>query len=161
MMLFIVLKIWLYGLSVVSTETPPYREISKFQDFEAYLHQMDDSVRIISFWATWCGPCRTEIPEFEKLYKSYSGRKLNMVLVSLDFPNKAAQSLAPFILDNHITAPVILLKDADANSWIDKVDPAWSGSLPATIIYKGSTRYFFEKTMTYDELNQIVLLLNP
>lgn len=161
MMLFILLKIWLYGLQVVPNETPQYREIANFQDFEACLHRMDDTVRIVSFWATWCGPCRTEIPEFEKLHKDYSGKKLKVLLVSLDFPNKAAQSLVPFIRDNHITAPVMLLKDPDANSWIDKVDPAWSGSLPATIIYKGSNRYFFEKAMTYDDLNQIVLLLNP
>jgi thiol-disulfide isomerase/thioredoxin len=118
-------------------------------------------VHIISFWATWCGPCRTEIPEFDRIHRETAGKKVKILLVSLDFPDQVNRSLASFIATNRITAPVLLLNDPDANAWIDKVDPSWSGSLPATLIYKGTSRYFLEKSLTYNDLNQYILLLNP
>lgn len=135
--------------------------IVDFSSLEPYLNQADDTVHIISFWATWCGPCRTEIPEFERVHRESAGKKVKILLVSLDFPNQVDRSVASFIETHRISAPVLLLDDPDANSWIDKVDPAWSGSLPATLLYKGPKRYFAEKSLTYDDLNQYILLLNP
>ena len=47
---------------------------------------------------------------------------------------------------------MVLLNDPDANSWINKVDPTWSGAIPATVIYKKEKRQFYEKAFTYEEL---------
>jgi hypothetical protein len=50
--------------------------------------------------------------------------------------------LIPFIEENKLSAEVILLHDPDANAWIDKVSPEWSGAIPATLIYlKSATSY--------------------
>ena len=47
---------------------------------------------------------------------------------------------------------IVLLDDADANSWIPKVSEDWSGAIPATVIYKKENRMFYEKSFTYEEL---------
>jgi len=161
MLLIFIIGIWFHIVPVMPDDKQAHVGMVDFKSFEPYLHIPDDTVHIITFWATWCGPCRTEIPEFDRFHRERAGKKVKILLVSLDFPNQKDRSLASFIETNRITAPVILLNDPDANAWIDKVDPAWSGSLPATLIYKGTSRYFLEKSLTYDDLNQYILLLNP
>ena len=83
-------------------------------------------------------------------------KKLKFTLVSLDFPNKHDASLIPFLKEHDIKSEVIHLTDTDANSWIDKVSPFWSGAIPATVIYKNTSREFYEKSLTYDEIKKIV-----
>ena len=127
-----------------------------FKGIEPFLHKSNDSVYVINFWATWCLPCVKEIPAFEKLHETYRNEKLSVILVSLDFPNKLEQSLIPFIQKNNIQSKVMLLNDPDSNSWIDKVDPSWSGAIPGTLIYDSSSRKFYEKSFTYEELENII-----
>ena len=64
-------------------------------------------------------------------------------------PTMIDNNLIPYIKNNDITAPVVLLDDPDANAWIDKVDPSWSGALPATLVYTKNKRIFFGRKVTY------------
>ncbi|MCB2219262.1 MAG: redoxin domain-containing protein [Bacteroidetes bacterium] len=127
-----------------------------FETFEPWLNQDNDTVYVINFWATWCKPCIKELPEFEKLNATYENKNVRVILVSLDFPNKHEERLLPFVADRNLKSRVFHLTDVDANKWIDKVSPEWSGALPATIIYKGDTREFHEASMTYEQLKSIV-----
>lgn len=49
-----------------------------------YLSQFKDRIVLVHFWASWCGPCLTEIPEFTALAEKFKGRPLQLVAVSLD-----------------------------------------------------------------------------
>ena len=127
-----------------------------FSQFEPYMQKSNDTVYIINFWATWCKPCIKEMPDFERINAEYRNEKIKVILVSLDFPNKHDEALIPFLTEHEIESQVIHLTDTDANSWIDKISPFWSGAIPATVIYKGTSREFYEKALTYDELKKIV-----
>jgi thiol-disulfide isomerase/thioredoxin len=141
---------------IAQTKTIPVVGFSAFQE---KLTSTSDTVYIINFWATWCAPCRKEIPQFEQIHKDYSDDKVKVLLVSLDFPNQVEKSLKSFILSNKVTAPVILLNEPDANSWIDKVDPSWSGALPATLIFRRENRKFFEKELSYEDIQNSIISL--
>ena len=119
---------------------------------QRYLQKNNDSIYIINFWATWCKPCIKELPAFEKLASDYSDKKVKLLLVSLDFPDKLESQVIPFIKKNNIQSEVVLLDDADANSWIPKVSPQWSGAIPATVIYKKEDRKFYEQSFAFEEL---------
>jgi len=114
--------------------------------------QSNDTTYIINFWATWCSPCVKEIGYFEKLHREYKDKKMKVVLVSLDFPNQLERRVIPFLEEKGISAEVNIMTDTDYNSWIDRVDPSWSGAIPATLIYQGDRRLFMEKEITYNEL---------
>lgn len=131
-----------------------------FDEFENNLHQNNDSIYIINFWATWCVPCRKELPDFEKIHLNYKDKGVKVLLVSLDFPTQIESGLIPFLEERNITAKVILLNDPNSNSWIDKVDPTWSGALPATVIYKGNVRKFFEEELYYIKIEKSIHELN-
>jgi thiol-disulfide isomerase/thioredoxin len=143
---------------IASCSQPTNTVVQKlsFDELEPLLCKQNDTVYVINFWATWCKPCIKELPDFEKLNETYADKKVKVYLVSLDFPNKHEELLLPYLKKNNIKSQVIHLTDTDANSWIDKVSPLWSGSIPATLIYKGNSAEFHETTLTYEELKNIV-----
>jgi thiol-disulfide isomerase/thioredoxin len=145
-------------LSMPGFSQPWGKEVQKlnFKEFEPYLQKNNDTVYVINFWATWCVPCREELPVFQGAYEKFSGQKVNILLVSLDFPNQINSRLLPFVEENHLKPKVILLDDPRQNEWIDKVDPQWSGSLPFTIIYGPGFRDSYPQPFKNDELYSII-----
>jgi len=128
-----------------------------FEEFEPLLYKNNDTLYIVNFWATWCKPCVSEMPYFEMIGVEYSHQKIKIILVSLDFPNKHDELVIPFIENKGIKSKVIHLTDMKAYQWIDKVNPQWSGAIPATVFYQGDNfREFIEGSLTYDDLKQII-----
>jgi thiol-disulfide isomerase/thioredoxin len=123
-----------------------------FDGLEHFLHKDNDTTYVVNFWATWCVPCVEELPYFEKLNQEYKDKKVKVLLVSLDMHKMVESKLLPFIKEKNLQSDVVVLRDPDADSWIPKVDKNWTGAIPATVIYKGGKRNFFEKSFTYEEL---------
>ncbi len=131
-------------------------EIYDFNGLEKFLHQEDDKVHVVNFWATWCAPCVKELPHFEELYKNYKDKSVEVLLVSLDFPKQYEKKLKPFIVKHNLQSKVLVLDDVDMNSWIPKIDENWDGAIPVTIIYNKDKRQFYSQTFTYNQLEKEV-----
>ncbi len=112
----------------------------------------NDTTYILNFWATWCSPCVEEIAIFEKIHRDKMNPKVKVILVSLDFINQVDSRVIPFLEKKGISAEVRIMTDTDYNSWIDQVDPSWTGAIPATLIYNRDRRVFLEKELSYNEL---------
>ncbi|OWY21827.1 hypothetical protein C7N43_28620 [Sphingobacteriales bacterium UPWRP_1] len=118
-----------------------------------------DTVYVYNFWATWCKPCVAELPWFEKLGQQYAGKKLKITLISLDFLEQTQTRVNPFIKDKGLQSEVFVLDGGnDPNAWINQIDPAWSGAIPATLIIHAPSgfRKFYEREFTFDALEAIV-----
>jgi len=115
-----------------------------------------DTTYVVNFWATWCSPCVSEIGLFNDLHLSGQDEKLEVVLVSLDFPGQGQERVLGFLEERGIEARVVMMSDLDYNGWIDLVDPSWSGAIPATLIYRRDSRVFLEKELSREELNNYV-----
>lgn len=131
-------------------------EVYDFDGLKKYLETTSDKTYVVNFWATWCAPCIKELPYFERLNSNYSNKKVEVLLVSLDFPKKYDSNLKPFIVEHKLKSKVIALNDPDSNLWIPEVSEDWSGAIPATLIYNKDKRQFYEKSFTYDELEKEV-----
>jgi len=132
--------------------------VMDFDSFETYLDQRNDTIYVMNFWASWCLPCREELPDFERLHKTYQSESVKVYLVSLDLPGQIESRLIPFLDKNKITAEVILLDDPDFNSWINKIDSTWGGGIPATLIYNKHDRVFLNRKTDFEELGKNVKL---
>jgi thiol-disulfide isomerase/thioredoxin len=130
--------------------------VMSYEEFSPYLHQNNDTLYVINFWATWCKPCVVELPYFEKINELYADKKVKVILVSLDFPDEMDTRLKPFVTKKGLKSDIILLNETDPNTFIDKVSPKWSGAIPATYIYKGSNSDFYEMSFSFEELETII-----
>lgn len=144
------MKKTLFALFILCTTSifSQVKNYTSFSDFNKdYLKDTkNDSVLIVNFWATWCAPCVKELPFFEKLPKTIAGKKVEVVLVSLDFKSQIQKRLIPFINKRKLKNKVVVLTDGNANSWINKVDSKWSGAIPATLILHKNKKAFYEKS---------------
>ena len=73
------------------------------------LSDLRGKVVLLNFWATWCGPCRVEMPAMEQLYRTFSRKDFEILAVSTDAQGVAVTR--PFQQENHLTFPI--LHDAD------------------------------------------------
>ena len=123
---------------------------------EALLKRKDDTTYVVNFWATWCKPCIKELPYFERLGSEYKAQNVKVVLVTLDFPEYLTNRVIPFMDEYELQSEVIMLDDPVANTWINKVSEAWSGAIPATLIFNSEQRKFYEQQFTYEQLEEEV-----
>jgi len=129
-------------------------ETIKFSDLDDIILNSQNEYLVVNFWATWCAPCVKELPQFDKLLDQHQEKGLKVVLVSFDFVEKLETKVIPFIEKKQIKSEVVLLDETDYNSFINKIDPSWSGAIPATLMINKRTgkRVFFEKEFKEGEL---------
>lgn len=129
-----------------------------FDHFKQFLKVEEEGVvRVLNFWATWCAPCVKELPAFQQLYTEFKGQKVEVILVSLDFPDQIETGLIPFIKRSALKMPVIYLDDPHTNEWIPEISEEWSGALPATLIITQDSYTFYERSFTSETLKSAVL----
>jgi thiol-disulfide isomerase/thioredoxin len=133
-----------------------HAKVIKFSEFDSMIRSDSHEIQVINFWATWCGPCVKELPQFEELHKRNDAR-IGVFLISLDFADKIDR-VNSFVRRKNMTSPVYLLDEIDYNSWIDKVDKRWNGAIPATLLINTITgkRILLEKELTDGELDNII-----
>lgn len=153
-----ILIFFLLSGPVLQAQAPQVKNIRvvSFNELEPLLHQKNDTVYLVNFWATWCAPCVKELPAIQAVEKKYAGQKFKVLLVSLDMPNQLNSRLIPFIRSNQITSPVVLLDDPDQNRWIEKIDKNWSGEIPYTLIYGKKFRDSYTQAFSYQTLDSII-----
>ena len=92
-------------------------------------------VLIVNFWATWCEPCREEMPALERASRAFSSKDIAVVLVSLDSERTGPSAVPKFLEAKRIPFVCWLAKSRDPQLFIDAVDKNWDGTLPYTMIY--------------------------
>ena len=102
--------------------------------FAALINSHRGKVVLVDFWATWCDPCREELPKLVAL-----SRKLpfELITVSADEPEQEATAAA-FLDREHVPQPRYIKRSDDDQAFIDSVDKKWSGALPAVFLYNRS-----------------------
>ncbi|MGH9862235.1 MAG: TlpA disulfide reductase family protein [Candidatus Acidiferrales bacterium] len=115
-------------------------------------------VVVVNFWATWCVPCREEFPAFVELERRYASRGLTVLAVSLDSPGVRDTEVKSFLAEMRPFFPVFIKTAGDPDTFINAIDPEWSGVLPATFIYdrSGQRRHALFSPQTQDSLERLV-----
>lgn len=69
-----------------------------------HLQELRGKIVLVNFWATWCPPCRKEMPDLQALFDKYKGQGLIVLSIS----DEEAAKVAPFIKQQNITYPIVL-----------------------------------------------------
>jgi cytochrome c biogenesis protein CcmG/thiol:disulfide interchange protein DsbE len=103
------------AMALTSKMAPDFALSASGTGKKLHLSDFKGKVRIVNFWATWCPPCRAEIPEFVKFYNEMKGRGVEIIGISLD--RDGDQVVAPFVKEHHITYPVVLGDESTADAY--------------------------------------------
>ncbi len=93
---------------------------------EVSLSQQRGKYVLVNFWATWCGPCKVEMPSLETLHQRFKSKNFSLLAISNDM--FGAQIVEPFIKANNLTFPVLLDQQLQASNKFGVV------SLPTTFM---------------------------
>ena len=109
--------------------TAPDFTLSSLDDSTYTLSSMKNNVVLLNFWATWCGPCRMEIPDFNELYLKHNKEGLEILGIAMDGTKK---SLKNFTKSYTMEYPILYGSARDLN----KVSMDYGGimSLPTSIL---------------------------
>lgn len=88
---------------------------------------------LVHVWASWCGPCVSELPEWVTVNRMYRRRAFRLVTLSLDQPEKQEAALK-VLRDNHVAAANYLVTVKDRDRFADVLDRQWAGPLPYTLL---------------------------
>ncbi|MGE5569827.1 MAG: TlpA family protein disulfide reductase [Rhodospirillales bacterium] len=102
--------------------------------FEKVKKSHAGSVLLVNFWATWCQPCRAEMPLLLKLEARYRSSGLKLVNISCDEPEQEAGALQ-FLKKQGAPLPAYIKRPRNDDTFINSIDPKWSGALPALFLY--------------------------
>ena len=91
-------------------------------------------VVLVDFWATWCKPCRAEMPELVKLEARLRAKGFDFVTISADEADAQAGALK-VLKEDGVTGVTYWKKAADDDKFNDAIDPKWGGALPAVFLY--------------------------
>lgn len=105
---------------------------------------------VVSFWATWCGPCVEEIPWLQEAARNHREDSVELVLVSLDFGTYYPKRIADFIKQKKWEATFWWLDETNADLFCPVIDARWDGAIPVTLLVNNKTGYrkFMNRQMT-------------
>lgn len=124
------------------------------------LLQNDDSgkLRLVNLWATWCGPCIIEYPEFIALQRMYGARDFEFVSISADKPTQTEKVLK-FLTDKESAVQNYLFDQEDKYALIEAIDPDWNGALPYTMLIEpgGEIVWKHQGEVDFYELKKVIV----
>jgi thiol-disulfide isomerase/thioredoxin len=102
--------------------------------FQKLVDAHKGKVVLYDFWATWCAPCRAELPQLVKLEAKLRSQGVEVVTISADEPEQKA-SAEKFIQKFGVQGQTYLKQADNDEHFINAIDPKWSGALPALFLY--------------------------
>jgi thiol-disulfide isomerase/thioredoxin len=139
-----------------TTEPEPEEEVNPAPDFTVYdrngqpvrLADMFGKPIVLNFWASWCGPCRSEMPDFDEVYRLLGDEVVFMLVNLTDGEVETMQSASAFIDSMGYSFPIYFdLTDEAAYTY-------WVQSIPTTffISARGNLVAYAEGALDYETL---------
>ena len=124
------------GLALAAAQTPAPKDpaLIDTQGYQKLLQQYKGKPLLVTFWATWCEPCRDEYPMLNELARQYAPQGLKVVGVSLDQDGDLIL-MRRFLARYKPIFPNYRKKKGEEDAFVQAVLPGWNGSIPASVFY--------------------------
>ena len=126
------------------------------EDIKGLTKDSSAKVVLVNVWATWCAPCRDELPALVKLQHELGKDGLKLILVSTDF-DVPMDKLTAFLTSQGVDFPTYIKTEKDQD-FMKAMSSDWKGAMPATFMYAsdGELLDFWEGAATYEAFEKKV-----
>ena len=100
---------------------------------KALVENRGENIRLINIWATWCGPCIIEFPEFVDMQRMYGQRGFEVVSISTDRISRKEKA-EKFLDEKEAAFANYIYTPEDRDGMFDLIDPQWQGNIPYTML---------------------------
>jgi thiol-disulfide isomerase/thioredoxin len=122
------------ALAAPQATTPRDPQVIDAQGYQKLVERYRGKAVLITFWATWCEPCRDEFPMLNELAKEYAPKGLHIVGVNLDQDGDLIL-MRRFIARYKPAFPNVRKKAGGEDAFVQAVLPGWGGAIPASFFY--------------------------
>ena len=111
----------------------------------------DGNVRLIQFWSTGCSTCLKEFAEIQDLYRMYSDRNFELVVVSTNKPGEKP-AVTQWLNEKHATSRNLLFDSENTAALQKAFDPKWAAGVPYTVLLDADGNVLYQTTEPIDVL---------
>jgi thiol-disulfide isomerase/thioredoxin len=122
------------AMAAPQAKAPKDPELIDIQGYQNILEKYRGKPLLVTFWATWCEPCRDEYPMLNELAKEYAPKGLMVVGVDLDEDGDLIL-MRRFIARYKPVFPNYRKKKGEESAFMQAVLAGWNGSIPASFLY--------------------------
>jgi peroxiredoxin len=141
---------------------PVQLELASAAELRALRTNPTHKVLLVSFWATWCGSCIREFPDFEDTFRMYAVRDLELVTVAANMPDER-NSVLRVLEKMHATSRNLLFASNDTAALQTAFDPKWQSAVPYTVLISPHGKILYQKQGSVEilELRRTILANLP
>jgi peroxiredoxin len=141
---------------------PVQLEMASAADLKALRANSTGKTLLVSFWATWCGSCMHEFPDFEDTFRMYGVRDLELVTVAANMPDEK-NSVQHVLEKMHATSRNLLFASDDTAALQAAFDPSWESAVPYTVLIAPNGKVLYQKQGSVDilEMRRTILANLP
>lgn len=141
-------------LTIISLPASSADPINRVDDAGIAKLPASAPVVLLNFWATWCAPCREEIPALNRLHEKFP--QVRMIGLNVDAPENAG-AIPGFLKKNPINYETLQRRGSEFEKFASSLDPAWKGGIPATFVFRDGKRVFSKiGKIDEDELRRLL-----